>query len=365
METSEQKTLDSYRQDQDGNNNLEAADGGNQNTGSFRKQATGGIRRHLTQDANRETEPKYMPLRRKQPMNLRVRVITALVFGLVMAAFLVPALWIPWIALILFSVIALIGGSEFSAAMKLAGFNHKPWVVPLCSLIAVFLPLIKIGFGKKEYLVWTSGWTGIALLLPYLVVGLMVTLIVIIPLVRYGVEALTGALVAALGVIYLSYPLISAVAILYTLPAGWYWLLTALAVPWISDTVAYFIGSSIGTNKIVPHISPNKTLEGALGGLIGPIIAMMIWLPLVLAQKSKLIVLPPTGTLLTYAVLFGLLLGLFSQLGDLFASALKRWAGVKDFGHILPGHGGLLDRFDSAFFTLPLTLLLGLLYFGV
>jgi phosphatidate cytidylyltransferase len=176
---------------------------------------------------------------------------------------------------------------------------------------------------------------------------------------------MSGALISAMGILYISYPLVSAVVILYTLPAGWYWLLTAFAVPWISDTTAYFVGSIVGTHKILPHISPNKTLEGALGGIIGPVIAMMIWLPLVLSQQSIRIIAPKTGVLLAYAVLFGLVLGLFSQLGDLFASALKRWVGVKDFGHILPGHGGVLDRFDSTFFTLPLTLLLGILYFGV
>jgi len=92
---------------------------------------------------------------------------------------------------------------------------------------------------------------------------------------------------------------------------------------------------------------------------------MMIWLPLVLAPQSEQVVALPTGLLLIFAVLFGVMLGLFSQVGDLFASALKRWARVKDFGNILPGHGGVLDRFDSAFFTLPLMLSLGLLYFGV
>ncbi|MDI9460630.1 MAG: phosphatidate cytidylyltransferase [Saccharofermentanales bacterium] len=329
----------------------------------FSNQNTGGLRRPIDQET--AEVPQYVPLRRKQPQNLRIRVVTAVIFIFVMAAFLIPALWVPWIALFLFAVIAVIGGSEFSAAMRMAGFPHKPWIVSLCSLIAIILPLLKIGFGKKEYLVWSTGFPGIAIVLPYLLVWLMVVLVLIIPLLKRGAEAMSGALISAMGILYISYPLVSAVVILYTLPAGWYWLLTAFAVPWISDTTAYFVGSIVGTHKILPHISPNKTLEGALGGIIGPVIAMMIWLPLVLSQQSIRIIAPKTGVLLAYAVLFGLVLGLFSQLGDLFASALKRWVGVKDFGHILPGHGGVLDRFDSTFFTLPLTLLLGILYFGV
>lgn len=329
----------------------------------YSNQNTGGLGRPIDQETA-EVSP-YVPLRRKQPQNLRVRVITAVIFIFVMAVFLIPAFWVPWIALFLFAIIAVIGGSEFSAAMRMAGFPHKPWIVSLCSLIAIILPLLKIGFGKKEYLIWSAGFPGIAIVLPYLLVWLMIVPVLVIPLLQRGAEAMSGALISAMGILYISYPLVSAVTILYTLPAGWYWLLTAFAVPWISDTTAYFVGSIVGTHKILPHISPNKTLEGALGGIIGPVIAMMIWLPLVLAQQSLRIIAPKTGVLLAYAVLFGLALGLFSQLGDLFASALKRWVGVKDFGHILPGHGGVLDRFDSAFFTLPLTLLLGILYFGV
>ena len=310
-------------------------------------------------------ESQYEPVRKRPPANLKTRVITAVIFVLLMAALLIPAYWQPWISLFLFALIAFISGSEFSTAMRAAGYSHKPWVVPLCSLISVFTPFITIGFGKKEYIIWSSAWPGMAMLFPVLLIGLMVILALIIPLIRRGVQILSGALISVTGIIYVSFPLVSGVVILYTLPAGWFWLLTAIVTPWISDTAAYFTGTLIGSHKIFPRISPNKTWEGFIGGLLGSVVAMMIWLPLVLAPQSEHVVAPSTGLLLTFAVLFGVLLGLFSQLGDLFASALKRWAGVKDFGNILPGHGGVLDRFDSAFFTLPLTLLLGLLYFGV
>ncbi|HHU07191.1 MAG TPA: phosphatidate cytidylyltransferase [Clostridiaceae bacterium] len=310
-------------------------------------------------------EPEYVPIRKRPPANLKTRVITAAVFAFIMAAFLIPAYWLPWISLILFALIAMIGGSEFSTAMRMAGYSHEPWIVSLFTLFSVFTPFISIGFGKKEYVIWSSAWPGMAMLMPVLLVGLMVTLALIVPIIRRGIQALSGAMVSAFGIIYISFPLVCAVVILYTLPSGWFWLLTAIVTPWISDTTAYFTGSLIGSHKIFPRISPNKTWEGFIGGLLGPVIAMMIWLPLVLAPQSEQVVALPTGLLLIFAVLFGVMLGLFSQVGDLFASALKRWARVKDFGNILPGHGGVLDRFDSAFFTLPLMLSLGLLYFGV
>ena len=130
----------------------------------FSNQNTGGLRRPIDQET--AEVPQYVPLRRKQPQNLRIRVVTAVIFIFVMAAFLIPALWVPWIALFLFAVIAVIGGSEFSAAMRMAGFPHKPWIVSLCSLIAIILPLLKIGFGKKEYLVWSTGFPGLPLFCP-------------------------------------------------------------------------------------------------------------------------------------------------------------------------------------------------------
>lgn len=326
-------------------------------------ETTGQIKRITEQD--QQNSGQYEPFIVRQPVNLQQRVLTGLIFALVMAVFLIPGFWVPWLILILFSLVAVLGGSEFSSAMRMSGYAHKPWVVPLCALITVFTPLIKLGFGKKEYLIWSAGWTGIAMVLPILFLSLLISLAIIIPLLRSGIESLPGSLISALGILYVSFPLLCGVLILYTLPAGWYWLITALAVPWISDTTAYFVGSSFGSHKILPHISPNKTLEGALGGLLGPVLGMMIWLPLVLAPKGEAVASPSATILLAYAVLFGLLLGAFSQLGDLFASALKRFANVKDFGHILPGHGGVLDRFDSIFFSLPLTLLLALLYFGV
>ncbi|RKO66312.1 phosphatidate cytidylyltransferase [Desulfofundulus salinus] len=130
--------------------------------------------------------------------------------------------------------------------------------------------------------------------------------------------------------------------LLRLLPNGWIWLTFTLVGTWTSDTVAYFIGKRWGRRRLAPALSPGKTVEGAVGGLAGSL----------LAAVAFVIIYPflPRGPLL----LLGLLLGLAAVVGDLVESAFKRQAGVKDAGDIIPGHGGILDRFDSMLFTAPL-----------
>ena len=120
--------------------------------------------------------------------------------------------------------------------------------------------------------------------------------------------------------------------------------LIVLAVAWIADTGAYFAGRRWGRRKLAPAISPGKTWEGAAGGLIGgAAYAMILSLFLAGAQASRMAVFLGAATLLV----------MVSIVGDLFESAAKRQAGVKDSGALLPGHGGMLDRIDSACAILP------------
>lgn len=124
-------------------------------------------------------------------------------------------------------------------------------------------------------------------------------------------------------------------------------LLFPVVLTWISDTFAYFAGRLWGKRKLIPRVSPGKTVAGALGAVIGT----------PLAAAGYALFLQRFGTWrpgLAEAALFGLVLSVAAQVGDLAESLLKRDVGVKDSGKLLPGHGGALDRFDSLFFTLPL-----------
>ncbi len=124
-------------------------------------------------------------------------------------------------------------------------------------------------------------------------------------------------------------------------------LLLPLCVTWAGDTAAFFAGRRFGKRRLAPHISPGKTVEGALAGLAGAV-ATGFALGFALDQGPLYPVSPAAGAAI------GLVLGVAGQLGDLAESRLKREAGVKDSGRILPGHGGVLDRFDGLFFTVPL-----------
>lgn len=117
---------------------------------------------------------------------------------------------------------------------------------------------------------------------------------------------------------------------------------------WISDTFAYFTGYFFGKHKLAPEISPKKTIEGSMGGIIGT--AVVFVLTGVLFEKAFSV---SNVNVIAYGAL-GVICSAFGQIGDLSASVIKRECGIKDFGKIMPGHGGVLDRFDSVLFTAPL-----------
>ena len=131
-------------------------------------------------------------------------------------------------------------------------------------------------------------------------------------------------------------------------------LITVLAASG-SDTFAYFTGRFLGKHKLAPKISPNKTVEGAAGGLVGGAILSLLYV-LFFAHRA-------TGIL--WYMLLAVLLALLSQFGDLAASLAKRYFGIKDFGKIIPGHGGILDRVCSIIFVLPLTYGFIKLFYGI
>ena len=109
-----------------------------------------------------------------------------------------------------------------------------------------------------------------------------------------------------------------------------------------TDIMAYFTGMALGRHKLCPHLSPKKSVEGAIGGVLGSMLFCGLFGYFV------------ADGLLTECVTIGLIGSIAAQLGDLSASAFKRQMGIKDYGNLIPGHGGILDRFDSVLFTAPL-----------
>ncbi len=158
-------------------------------------------------------------------------------------------------------------------------------------------------------------------------------------------QVLPGSSATFLGLVYISVTLGLLLAVRLT-PTIWgdgsRWIFFLLLVVWVGDTAAYYVGSTIGRNKLSPNISPKKTVEGALGGLLGSTLGAY------LGHKIFLPLAP-----LSHLLYLGWIVGAVSQIGDLSESALKRGAGVKDSSNLLPGHGGMLDRIDGVLFASP------------
>ena len=127
---------------------------------------------------------------------------------------------------------------------------------------------------------------------------------------------------------------------------------------WASDTCAYFVGVTLGKHKMTPRLSPKKSVEGAIGGVLGSTIAGALygWI----LQYYHIL----TEKEIWIFALLGMCGSIVAQIGDLAASAVKRNFGIKDYGKCIPGHGGVLDRFDSVIFTSPLIYVLALIFLG-
>ncbi|SFG49903.1 phosphatidate cytidylyltransferase [Desulfotomaculum arcticum] len=147
------------------------------------------------------------------------------------------------------------------------------------------------------------------------------------------------AAVTLLSIFYVG--LIIYLFLISTYDNGFIWLLILLVCTWASDTFAYLIGRKWGKHPLAPALSPGKTLEGSVGGILGGIITAFA----VTVFTRDLPFLP--------VLLIGFIIGITAQAGDLVESAIKRQAGIKDSGNLIPGHGGILDRFDSMLFTAP------------
>ncbi|EFO80558.1 phosphatidate cytidylyltransferase [Oscillochloris trichoides DG-6] len=137
------------------------------------------------------------------------------------------------------------------------------------------------------------------------------------------------------------------------IPPATSWIFLVLAMTWLQDTAAYFVGRSFGKHRMAPILSPKKSWEGAIGGFVTSVLTAML--------ATLLLGLP-----ISYAAaaLIGAAAGIAGPIGDLVESLIKRQIGIKDSGQLIPGHGGILDRIDSLIFTAPVTYYLILLTLG-
>ena len=250
------------------------------------------------------------------------RVLSAAVLGALVVYLIAAGPIVLGAAAVLVAILA--GAHEMAALSEKAG----------CALARVpAIAAILLMFAGA----WSAGPAGLA---AGLTAGflLLFTWAVLSANVEGSVVRLSG------GVLLLLYPVWSLSHLLFFLDStpGRRALLFLLGCVWVCDSAAFYIGSSLGRRKLAPSISPNKTVAGAVGGMIGAAAVAVLFKVLNLVPWSIPVVLGA-----------GLLIGFLGQLGDLAESMIKRDAGVKDSGSLIPGHGGMMDRVDALLFTVP------------
>ena len=220
--------------------------------------------------------------------------------------------------------------------------------------IGLFVEWLSVVGEAKRTPVVASGVTGLALAGGLLALGFVEIALIVLMLGLMAVAGLTPErrVWAVTGFGYAAAAELASVLLRLDPVQGWTALMLVLLVVWVTDIGGYFVGRGIGGPKLWPRVSPNKTWAGAIGGFAASLAVAWGFSAFGLGKTSALLLL-------------GSALSIASQLGDLFESAVKRRFGVKDSSHIIPGHGGLLDRLDGFVAAVVLAAVFGLLRGGV
>lgn len=295
---------------------------------------------------------------------LKTRVITAAIYVAVMVAFIVPGLWVPFLTVILYAFVTFMIGLERAKAVNLRLGNISIMPVAVASVVMGLTGLFGILGGTFLRGLPSAVDVSVSAVVAIRIVGYFALIsLLVLPFAtlfrmwKRGADLYPTTIAEIMLVISSAFPLASAIALLYGVKCGWHWFVLALLTTWMSDTAAYFVGKMFGRMKFSPALSPNKTWEGTLGGVAGTMILYLIYFPLVIGKRMGL----TTGISLAFSVVAALIMSAASTLGDVKSSALKRWCGIKDFGSLLPGHGGVTDRFDSLSTALPTALLMSII----
>lgn len=268
---------------------------------------------------------------------LKKRVITAL-WGipLLVAVVWFGEPWNPTLFTVFVAVWALLAAFEFYRLVATSKVSPLTYFGLVCVLLFI------VG-RNPDVLSALEPHFDIDLITPLLLTATAVLSFVWLLARRQKEGAFAGWAWTMAGILYIGW-LLSYLVSLRGLEDGRNWIFLALFTTFASDTAAFFVGRALGRHPLAPSISPGKTWEGAVGGVLGAVLVSLFF------------VLPTPLSLNPYlnwgqAILLGLLVSVFGQIGDLTESLLKRNVGVKDSGTLIPGHGGVLDRVDSIVFA--------------
>lgn len=302
------------------------------------------------------------------------RVITGALFFLILAAFMIASIWLPLMIVIYFVLVTFIAALELNHAL-LRQFRPLSLGAIIIGSLTALSPMI-IWYLYKDLRKWhilkgklplDAAWStdfvwllSFGVLCYFLIYLIYAFLNVLLKLVRKGPMHFPHAVAEDAAAFYVSAPISMVILFMFAVPHGYFWLLYALVTPMLVDVAAYYVGSRLGRAKMLPEISPHKSWAGFFAGIVASILFSAVYFMIVFNGASPKL---PLSRALVFGLLSGLVLGLVSQFGDWVASALKRWCRIKDFSNLLPGHGGILDRFDSMLFSLPACLILSVIFY--
>lgn len=249
---------------------------------------------------------------------------------------------VPIIDTIVITAISLIAMNEYMKAFKSAGYSPISWIGYI-GCFSIFLMGGILQDADKILL--------FRIALPAIIIMIFMYIIL-----RNLKTSVIDVMITGFSLMYIPF-LFSFVKLILSMQHGrffiWYVLLGAFA----SDIFAYLIGTKFGKRKLCPDISPKKTVEGSIAGIIGVVISYTI-LTIIANRVIGL------NINIVVAIVGSVIISIVGQFGDLSASAIKRFCKIKDFGSIMPGHGGILDRFDSILFVAPVVYMMLKVYLG-
>ncbi len=220
-------------------------------------------------------------------------------------------------------IISLVGLREFYKSFRNKEKNPIEWVGYICTLLLFII-------------LYFSDDISLLLMLMFAMAVSM-----LIPMVFSSRHTIEDIAITLLGYMYIPVAF-SHIMMITKFDIGYLVIWLVFIIAWGSDTFAYFVGRAFGKRKLIPSVSPNKTIAGAIGGILGS---------LILCGAYAYFFIP---SYTFYALFLGAFGAILSQIGDLVASKIKRVNEIKDFGKLMPGHGGVLDRFDSILMTAPI-----------
>lgn len=262
--------------------------------------------------------------------SLKPRLLTAVVgITLIIIVLVIGEIWTPFIGIVIGLASAFMVG-EYLNAKKL--FKHYSLSIPC--MLASFLASLLI---TTQHL--------------YLLIAAFIIIAFVVMIAQHSIISYSDLAYAVSGTLLISFGMSSLYGICASGIGISFYFITAFALPWMADAGGFFVGATIGKHKLCPKISPKKTVEGAIGG-----IAFCIITAVLLGLVYQFWIMPDFRINFYALILLAVIDAPVSILGDLSFSLIKRSLGIKDYGSIFPGHGGMLDRFDSIIFTVPVML---------